>query len=129
MIRSSVSVAPLSLCPAAELDEFAQGHIHVRVGITSLQRTVSARNAILRQESNLSIEDDMNGLSGPLVGKELAGIGQVKNGQGERILEHRLHRRMVLRMQIAVERGARKKTSDRDGSACIVRDSSDLRLQ
>ena len=82
MIRSSVSVCTVVALPSSELDEFAQGHIHVRIGITILQRTVSARNAILRKESNLSIQDDMNWLSGPLVGKELAGIGQVKNGQG-----------------------------------------------
>src|ERR1700722_14480100 len=67
---------------SGKLDELAQGHIDVRIGIAILERAVSAWNAILRKETSLSIQGDIQGLAVGLAGKELACIGQVKNGQG-----------------------------------------------
>src|ERR1700733_2918835 len=67
---------------SGKLDELAQGHIDVRTGIAILERAVSAWNAILRKEPNHSIQGGIHGLPMALVSKELACIGQVKNGQG-----------------------------------------------
>ena len=67
---------------SSKLDEFAEWYIDVCIGIAILERTVRVGNAIFREESNHSIQGDIHRPSRPLVGKELACIGQVKDCQG-----------------------------------------------
>jgi len=115
--------------PDSELDELAQGDVDVGVGVAILKWTVGPGDAIGGEKTHGSVESDLGGLTGALVGQELALICEVKDREGERVFVHGLHGWVVVWIEVTVERGAGKKASDGDGSLCGLGDGGDFGLE
>ncbi len=110
------------------LEEVAEGDVDVRVGVLVGEGAEGFGDAIGGEEAEGAIERDGNGFAGSLAG-ELAEVGEVEDGEAERVLEHGLHGWVVVRVQVAVEGGAGKEAGDGDGALGVLRDGGDLLLE
>ena len=94
--------------------EFAQGNVDLRRRIFVLQRTISVGNAIAGQESN------------GLIQRKLTLFDEMKSNECEWKFEHGLHRRMRMRIEIAIETGTWQRAGD--GNLAMSRSGNDANL-
>jgi hypothetical protein len=87
------------------------------------------RDAIFGKKADGAVECDADRFAGTLSLQKLADIGEVQDGEGEREFKHRLHRRMIVRMQFTIQRGARKEARNGDRALSVGGYAIDFYLQ
>ena len=99
------------------MKKFAQWHVDIRIRILLLERAPDLRqNAVGRPERNRLVE------------LEFSLFDEVQGCHGQRGFEDGLHRRMSVRIEIAVEACAGKRARDRYFPVGLGRDGGDFLL-